>query len=55
MGRTRLLTKEERAYILQVLTKESYHKEIYGKLSKKRQEELIDSIIEKLQSPQNLS
>jgi hypothetical protein len=44
-----VLTQEERAYILDSLTKSSYYEDWFGKLDEGHEEKLIISIFSKLQ------
>ncbi len=50
----RLLTRKERAYIIQRISNLNTYKEEFGKLSKKEEGNLINSIIGKIQAPQEL-
>ena len=44
-----VLTNEEKAYILDSLTRSSYYEDWFGKLDEKQEEKLIISIFSKLQ------
>jgi hypothetical protein len=44
-----VLTQEEKAYILDTLTRSSYYEDWFGELDAKREEKLIISIFSKLQ------
>lgn len=45
-----VLTREEKAYILDALTKSSYYEDWFGKLDEKQEEKMIISIFSKLQN-----
>ena len=46
---SRMLTREEKAYILDNLTKSSYYEDMFGKLGALEEEKLIVSIFSKIQ------
>jgi len=52
---TRLLTRKERAYIIEKIGKIKCYTEEFGKLSKNTEYKLIHSIISKIQAPQDFS
>ncbi|MDO8622892.1 MAG: hypothetical protein Q7R52_01495 [archaeon] len=49
---TRLLTRKERAYVIEKIGKIKCYTEEFGKLNKKAEDKLIHSIISKIQAPQ---
>ena len=52
--KTRLLSRKERAYIISKISGEYKYTEDFPELSEKEEDELILSIIGKIQAPQDL-
>ena len=53
MNKKRLLSREERAYIIEKISGLKSYTDEFGALDKKSEDELIDSIISKIQAPQD--
>ena len=51
--KTRLLTRKERAYIIEKISSVKCYTEEFGKITKKQEDKLILSIISKIQAPQD--
>lgn len=51
MNKKRLLTREERAYVIQKISGLNAYYDDFGKLNKENEEELICSIVGKIQAP----